>query len=135
MVRRAAYTLAPVGYMGVLYYLSSIPASEMGRLGVKLPDKLLHAGAYAVLALLLYLALRRGWGVMPAPAGVAAWIVSVIYGVSDEYHQSFVPGRDPSMGDLVADAVGAAVALAGVALLSRLSGRGAWHRAGSRRQP
>lgn len=141
MLKRAAYTLLPVAYMGVLYYLSSIPASQLGRLGIfgrlglRLSDKLIHGIAYAVLAFLLYLALSQGWRVSPALSGAWAWILSVVYGVTDEYHQSFVPGREPSFGDLVADAVGAAAALLAVALVTAIGRRGAWHRAGSRRQP
>ena len=32
--------------------------------------------------------------------------VVTLYGISDEIHQSFVPGRDPSIGDLFADCAG-----------------------------
>lgn len=66
-------------------------------------DKLSHAAAYAVLGAALAYALHR--------SGVrrwALWTVALgwLYGASDEFHQSFVPGRSPDVADWVADAVG-----------------------------
>jgi len=41
-----------------------------------------------------------------------AWVLAVLYALTDEFHQSFVPGRHPSLLDvLVFDAAGAAIAL------------------------
>lgn len=77
-------------------------------------DKVMHAAAYAVLAALLSLATGR-------PALGAA--VALGYGVTDEIHQAFVPGRFPSVGDLLADAVGAALGAGLVAYLVRRSER------------
>ncbi len=70
-------------------------------------DVFLHAGVYAVLGLLLARAIgfggrAAGWrGLVLLPT-----IVGALYGCSDEWHQSFVPGRDPSGVDIVSDAVG-----------------------------
>lgn len=97
------------GYMAALFMASSGP-------GVPLPpgrnwDKVLHAGAYAVLAALAAWALTRGrlraatWPVL-----LAACLISVLYGATDEFHQSFVPGRDADVLDLFADALGAVAA-------------------------
>jgi VanZ family protein len=36
-----------------------------------------------------------------------AFAVAILYGLSDEWHQSFVPGRTPDVWDLVVDAIGA----------------------------
>lgn len=48
-----------------------------------------------------------------------AFLFTLVYGMSDEFHQSFVPGRDASVGDLVVDGVGALVALAMFYFVSR----------------
>jgi hypothetical protein len=41
-----------------------------------------------------------------------AWLLAVLYALTDEYHQSFVPGRHPSLFDaLFYDALGALIAL------------------------
>lgn len=100
-------------YMLALFTASSGP-------GVELPpgrnwDKVLHAGAFGVLALLSAWALMRGrlraatWPVL-----LAACLITILYGASDELHQSFVPGRTADVSDLLADAVGAVAAAGAV---------------------
>ncbi|MFO0583586.1 MAG: VanZ family protein [Anaeromyxobacter sp.] len=80
-------------------------------------DKVIHAGLFGLLAFLLRLALaaragtaRRAW--------LAAWGLAVAWGVLDELHQSFIPGRDADVKDALADAAGAALGawLAGAGL-------------------
>ncbi len=71
-------------------------------------DKLYHGIAYAILGWLLaggfsYWLKSSYWVVW------SATVVGALYGFSDELHQSFVPGRDASGGDLIADAIGAFV--------------------------
>ncbi len=75
-------------------------------------DKLLHAGAWAVLTALALRATHGGKGPLRAGPTLAAAAIAVGYGLSDEYHQSFVTGRDAGLPDLLADFVGAAVAVA-----------------------
>lgn len=79
-------------------------------------DKLAHGSVYAVLALLLAWGLARafpGWGRGRVLA--VAFLVPLAYGVSDEFHQHFVPGRSVEVLDVAADATGA---LLGVAFLA-----------------
>ncbi|MEO5820818.1 MAG: VanZ family protein [Vicinamibacteraceae bacterium] len=85
---------------------SSLPAPPGG-----LTDKHAHFITYAALAALIVWGLtdrspaRTTWTV----AAVAA-VLTALYGVSDEWHQSFVPGRDVSALDLAADAAGGVLA-------------------------
>lgn len=65
-------------------------------------DKLYHAGNFGVLGALLYGATGRAW------LGV---LLASLYGVSDEVHQMYVPGRSADLFDWAADTVGAAVAV------------------------
>lgn len=37
---------------------------------------------------------------------ILAFVITCLYGVSDEFHQKFVPGRTPDVYDVVADAIG-----------------------------
>lgn len=96
-----AWALA-FAYMGVIYYLSS-------RESVPLPmwfpnqDKVYHFVEYGLLGFLLAHAApglthkRRFW---------IAFVLGSLYGLSDEFHQSFVPGRDASVWDWIADSTG-----------------------------
>jgi VanZ family protein len=69
-----------------------------------------HLVAYAVLALLLAWGLGGG-DLTGRQRLLLAFTIAVAYGVTDEFHQSFVPGRDANPVDLLLDAVGAATAL------------------------
>ncbi|AEV15469.1 MAG: VanZ family protein [Thermus sp.] len=83
-------------HMGLLFWLSHQPATGAG-----LPhpwDKAAHFLAYLLLGGLLGLGLGR-WR--------AAFLGAFLYGVGDEWHQSFIPGREAFGWDLVADALGA----------------------------
>jgi VanZ family protein len=95
----------------LIFIGSSIPSDAIPKHVVFSQDKLIHMAIYGVLAVLLYRGIRRRavtrWD-------VAAWVtlaVSVVYGASDEFHQHFVPGRTMDMFDLIADAMGAALAI------------------------
>jgi VanZ family protein len=70
-----------------------------------------HLLAYATLAGLLLLPLARGAPPRPRQA-LAAWLLAVAYGFSDEFHQSFVPDRNGRLDDVVTDAIGAAIGVA-----------------------
>ena len=101
--------LPPLALMAVIFYLSDQPDLSTG-LGIfdLVGRKVVHAGEYALLCALWWRALR------PAPGGrvalVASLTVSILYAVSDEVHQSFVPGRTGTPIDVAIDAVGASLA-------------------------
>jgi len=101
---------APLAWMGFIFYLSSLPHIPYLEHGwyTSLRDVAGHFAVYAVLALL--------WERALAAAGVArparwAFLIALVYGLTDEFHQSFVPGRAPDLFDVLTDAAGAAFAL------------------------
>lgn len=114
--------------MAVLYGLSSLP-------GVPLPDQpekygllrwvppevqnALHVPAYAVLSWAWNWALAA-WLQAPAGRATVACAIASTYGVFDEWHQSFVPGRYASLTDVVLNVLGAAL---GIWLASRAASR------------
>lgn len=69
-----------------------------------------HIFFYGMLAVWVYRALI-GEGVSKKKAFVIAFIVAVVYGMTDEYHQSFTAGREPRIRDVLFDAFGASVTM------------------------
>lgn len=112
---RWSVTLA---YAGFIFYLSSRVWPEAPHL-FPYADKVIHLVIYAPLSFCLVWALRatamRNREGIPA----VALLLAILYGITDEVHQMFVPGRQASVVDFIADALGA---LLGVAL-ARLSVR------------
>jgi VanZ family protein len=90
-----------VAWAALIFVLSSIPDLGTGLGGWDvLLRKLAHAAEFAILGALLVRALRRpGWAVA----------LGIAYAVSDELHQSFVPGRQGSALDVALDSVGVVV--------------------------
>ena len=81
-----------------------------------------HLAVYAVLAALTWWAFG-GLVRSPRQRVAAAFGVALLYGFSDEWHQSFVPGRTPDTRDLVVDAVGAIVGIAIAVAIARTQAR------------
>jgi VanZ family protein len=107
--------------MGVIFILSAQPALPHypDTLFDLILKKAAHMIGYAMLAFLLWRALSRGRGALSRSASVTAFLVSVLYAASDEYHQTFVPGRSGALSDVGLDTVGALVALLVVESLGR----------------
>jgi VanZ family protein len=107
--------------MAVIFYLSSLSHPPIPR---KAPDYLLHTIEFSFLGMLLLL----GFSMYAIPAHRGArylltlW-TTTLYGISDEIHQLFVPHREFSIHDIVADFVGAVLAVGIFCLISFLKTR------------
>ena len=74
-------------------------------------DKVLHALAFGCFAFSFsYWLGRDRWKSKPAVCVLIVCIAAACYGASDEIHQMFVPGRDASVYDWIADCTGALAA-------------------------
>jgi VanZ family protein len=94
-------------YMLLIWWLSS-QSLTISTVNFPFRDKGVHATEYGVLGVFLAHALS-GTFIRSAPPRLWLWSVAltVLFGMSDEIHQAFVPGRSADILDLVADAVGA----------------------------
>jgi VanZ family protein len=107
------YWTPVVLYAGAIYYLSSQSHPEEhlpSFLLEDVSDKILHAVAYGILAALCCRAFS--WTTAPAVARqavVLAIVTASVFGITDELHQAFVPFREASWQDWLADTIGAAV--------------------------
>jgi VanZ family protein len=107
-----------------LVFLTTL-SGQSGLLDVEVNDKLLHVAGYTVLGLLTLRAFHGGFGPLIGWPTVGAVVFTVGYGVIDELHQSFVPGRNASISDVVADLAGAILAVAVIGVGTRFVDRGA----------
>lgn len=123
--------LAPILLMLLIFVMSSEPSFgesdyiahrlELGLLPIWLTpvapflDRYLriivHLGEYGLLALLLANAFHRTPRLRRHTIW-AAWSLASLYGVGDEWHQSFIPGRNASWQDLLANTLGAGLVVA-----------------------
>jgi VanZ family protein len=94
-------------WCALVFILSSLPLRVDAGV-VPGGDKTAHVGEYAVLGFLLARALRNTRPALGRAALVAgAALLGALYGATDEFHQSTVPERTASLGDLAADGIGA----------------------------
>ena len=118
LARRIDLWLPPLLLMAVIFVLSDQPDlnSGLGLIDV-IGRKVVHAAEYALLCVLWWRFLRE---LMPSRrATLAAFCVAVAYAVTDEYHQSFVEGRNGTPIDVGSDALGAGASALAVTRTAR----------------
>ncbi len=103
----------PVLVMGVLWWSSSRQMAPEPPSDVRaFLHNGMHVVAYAALCVAWSTSLRRGAGqAVSLRCKVAGVLLSVAYGVADEWHQSHVPGRVCSVSDVISDLSGALLAV------------------------
>ncbi|MCK5831984.1 MAG: VanZ family protein [Methylococcales bacterium] len=96
-------------YCSFIYWLSSRPSLPTPMLFMH-QDKIHHMGAYFIMGIFAW----RFFNIFfskPLLVSIVSLFFCSLYGLSDEWHQSFVPGRDADVMDWVADTLGALIAL------------------------
>lgn len=115
--------------MAFIFWLSSIPGDDLPLPDFRFSDKLAHFLAYSVLGALIGWrhSLRARLGGRPQEERPGAWfrdasgaLAGILFGLSDEVHQLFVPMRLFAWSDFAADGLGV---LAGLRIAQRLAGR------------
>ena len=92
-------------YSGIIFYVSGLPGSVIPP-QINLFDKLCHVAEYMGLGFLTGRAMKGTAGFPSKKVRFLVVLFCFFYGLSDEFHQMFVPGRDFSFGDVAADAIG-----------------------------
>ncbi len=117
--RAIASAILALAWAGLLFWESSQPDPfPFVPRGILSHDKLLHFGAYAVLGALLFGTIAR----TRLRTGHAIAIVALagaLYGVTDEWHQRYVPNRQADPADVAADTIGALAGAAVAAVILR----------------
>ena len=97
--------------MGAIFLLSSLPSDRIPDYGTLdfVVKKGGHAIGYGLLGISYYVALPQR--LSRFYRGTTALLMAILFALSDEFHQSFVQGRNSSLRDVFIDGVGAALAL------------------------
>jgi len=120
MAQNLGFIIAPGAWMAFIFFLSTLEGPASGRVLESVSGTwtegwlsyLAHALLYGILAILVQSAIWV-WDPQRQPKWVfVAGLFAAVYGITDEYHQSFVVGRSASASDVVVDSVAALVAAA-----------------------
>jgi hypothetical protein len=97
--------------MLLIFFFSSRTASQIPYFGALdvLFKKSAHAIGYGMLGLSYYYALPKSLSIRYR--WIMAWMMAILFAMSDEFHQSFVAGRTSSVSDVLIDSAGAGLAL------------------------
>ncbi len=104
------FWLPVIAYCVIIFAVSSMSQPLPVKVEIPFFDKFLHAVEYGILSYLLIRALTGTQaGLSRRAVLISAVLIATLYGASDEFHQMFVPGRNPDILDLLSDFVGAAI--------------------------
>ncbi|MEI6336772.1 MAG: VanZ family protein [Methylococcaceae bacterium] len=110
MIKILDFTLL-LFYCLFIYWLSDQASLKQPfDFGFDYQDKLYHAGAYSIMGLLAWRSFKHLMSSPIIPALLSIAFCS-LYGLSDEWHQSFIAGRESDVADWVADTSGAVMAV------------------------
>ena len=111
---------AVASYCALIYFLSAQSNLDLPKV-VPASDKWVHLIEYAVLGWLWTWAVRSSWpDWTPRTMLLSAVVFTLSYGVSDEWHQSHVPGRYASTADVGADVTGGGLGGGGFLFWTRM---------------
>ena len=102
----------PVIWAVLIFFLSSLTVAPSSKILWQdfLIKKSAHIVEYAILTILLYRGFRLS-GYDTKRSAILSILIGIAYGVSDEIHQSFTPGRQPRVYDVIFDTIGALLAI------------------------
>lgn len=103
------FQLPLIAWCVFVFTASSIPSPNIPALGTY-TDKVIHFGVYGTLCWLAHIAFHHQQNfTFKKYSLLAAIVFTVVFGMSDEFHQMFTPGRSADIFDLAADTFGGLV--------------------------
>jgi VanZ family protein len=113
VLTRIKYWLPALVWGSVIFWFSSRPAVQTSAVDWQdfLVKKAAHFVEYYLLAVLIYRSLASTTNYSKLKLVIIAFFLASAYAISDEIHQSFIPGREPRLRDVFIDSAGIVVAL------------------------
>lgn len=106
-----------VGYCSLIFWLSSQSSLPSPVLFIH-QDKIIHLGAYFVMGILAW-RFFNDYITSPKIVIIMSLCFCSLYGLSDEWHQSYVPNRESDILDWIADTLGASIAMIIIPLVKK----------------
>lgn len=116
MKNKLGFWLPVFLWAGIIFAFSSLEVNKSTQFYWQdfIIKKTAHVVEYAVLFILLYRAFLNTTSFNKKQAAILSFALVLFYGISDEYHQSFTPGREPKLRDVGFDALGGILAWFGL---------------------
>jgi VanZ family protein len=101
------YGVPVIVYAGLIFLLSSVSKLPEEVSFINGVDKWAHCIEYYFFGFLIYRWLiNKRSRFIRKNAFFFTILIGICFGLSDEWHQSYVPGRDATIGDVLADSLG-----------------------------
>jgi len=103
------YQLPVIMWAVLIFISSSVPGDDFPEVDIPMADKIVHFIIFFVFCALTHRAVKHQarFPFFARHHLLSSVLLTVTYGMIDEAHQLFVPIRDSSLRDLLADALGA----------------------------
>ncbi|MEN8190777.1 MAG: VanZ family protein [Thermodesulfobacteriota bacterium] len=103
-------TVPVLAVMAGIFFCSHQPGDSFHLPSPFALDKIAHFCAYFLLALTIIWCVSPGDGTKVGRVALISFLSALLFGFSDEFHQSFIPHRSVSLMDIVADGLGGGLA-------------------------
>ena len=103
------FAFLSAAYIFAIFFLAD--SGAISQIGEFNPYSLLHVPLYGILTLLILLSLGTGKGKFTRQRLIIGGFIAGIAGALDEFHQTFIPTREGSLGDVLLDVLGIVLAI------------------------
>ncbi len=107
--KKIRFWIPAMVWLSVIFYFSNEPSLTIGSGGVEsfVLRKFAHIGEFGVLALLIFLPLTKRYKSKGILIFFATFLITALFALTDEFHQTFILGRDGNLKDVLVDSLGA----------------------------